>query len=93
MRLMLILIWIAPACLSGCGETFFNTGPINDPLPAPRVEFPAAARQPCANPRALVSRGGEMADDAKAITRLGNALIECEARRGLALRSAEVARG
>lgn len=89
MRSIKILIWMAPVFLMGCfGLSKTNGAPV-EPTPLPIPAIPAEAKQTCAKPETLVSLGGTKRDDAKSITSLGNALLDCEARRVLGVRSAE----
>lgn len=73
-----------PVFLAACSTKSSDIGP-NEPLPQIRVEVPAAARVPCPAPETLVAAGGTLRADAVTITRLGDALIDCERRRALAV--------
>lgn len=73
-----------PAFLAACSTKSADIGP-NEPLPEIRSPIPASARVPCPAPETLVAAGGTLRADAVTITRLGDALIDCERRRALAV--------
>ena len=71
---------IAPAlALAGCGGSSGDgTGLRLDPLPA-------AVTAPCPHPSALLDRGGTVASDEISLGRIGDALIDCEGARAVAV--------
>lgn len=69
--------------LTGCaGLKADGTGVRPDPLPA-------SVAAPCPHPADLLSRGGTVADDEISLGRIGDALIECEGRRAVAVAAYE----
>ena len=77
-----------PVFLAACSTKSADTG-LNEPLPQIRAPIPAAARIPCPAPETLMAAGGTLRADAVTITRLGDALIDCERRRALAASAKE----
>lgn len=88
MRLTTILICLSLAFLQACGPKSKPTGR-PDEIAVPQLAMPAAARRACADPQDLLGDGPRLADDAVGITRIGDALIDCDRARALAVSTAD----